>query len=150
MEFMHYMKLDHEALQVLKNLHGKYRLGVISNFALPECVESIFEKFGLRGFFAAVVVSGAINKRKPNPEIFKKALGILGVSASRAVFVGDAPAMDVMGARNVGMKSILIKRETTPPSDSISIEHEPLEDASIKPDIVIESLTELLKLLEHD
>jgi HAD superfamily hydrolase (TIGR01549 family) len=148
-EFMRYMRLDDDAIYVLNKLHGKYKLGLISNFALPECVVKIFEKFGLKGLFEVVIVSGTINKRKPSSEVFEKALRTLGVEASRAIFVGDTPALDVKGARNVGIKSVLIKRDTSPPADSISLVYKPSEeDAKVEADIVIESLTELLSVLE--
>lgn len=148
-EFMQYMQLDENANHVLEKLRGRYKLGVISNFALPECVPKIFEKFGLKGLFDVVIVSGSINKRKPSPDIFEKALQTLGVNPSMAVFVGDTPALDVKGARNAGMKSVLIKREAPPPTDSISLVYDtPEADASFEPDNVIESLTELLDLLE--
>jgi HAD superfamily hydrolase (TIGR01509 family) len=148
-EFMRYMRVDDDAIQVLKKLRGRYKLGMISNFALPECVPRILEKYGLKGLFEVVIVSGSINKRKPSPEIFERALKCLGVSASRAVFVGDMPALDVKGARNVGMRSVLIKREAIPPDDSISLVYNPPEEeAKVEPDNVIESLTELLNLLE--
>jgi len=41
------------------------------------------------------VVSGAVNKRKPSPEIFKGAMKMLGVSASETAFVGDTIDADV-------------------------------------------------------
>ena len=148
-EFMRYMRLDDDAIYVLKELHRKHKLGMVSNFALPECVPKIFDKYGLEGLFEVVIISGSINKRKPSPEVFEKALKALGVSASKAVFVGDMPALDVKGARNVGMKSVLIKRELIPPDDSISLVYNPpAEDAKVEPDYVIESLVELLSLLE--
>jgi len=36
-EFMSYVSVDAEALDVLQKLHGKYKLGLVSNFAIPEC-----------------------------------------------------------------------------------------------------------------
>jgi putative hydrolase of the HAD superfamily len=148
-EFMRYMCLDKDAVSVLQKLRGKYKLGVISNFAIPECVEKLFDKFGLKEFFETVVISGSVNKRKPSPEIFEKALRALGVDASKAVFVGDTPSMDVKGARNVGIKSVLIKRKTSAPPDSISFVYKPPEeDANIEPDNIINSLRELLLILE--
>ena len=37
-EFMKYVRIDENAKAMLKELHGKYKLGVVSNFAIPECV----------------------------------------------------------------------------------------------------------------
>jgi len=135
-EFMNYVSLDAEALDVLQKLHGKYKLGLISNFAIPECGWKLLEEFGLTKFFDAVMISGEINRRKPSPEIFKRSLKALGVEASKAVFVGDMVDLDVMGPKSVGMKTIFIKRR-------------PIEEnTDVKPDKVITSLSELLTVLE--
>jgi HAD superfamily hydrolase (TIGR01549 family) len=134
-EFMHYVSLDAEAHDVLQRLHEKYKLGLISNFAIPECGWALLNKFGLKRFFDIVIISGEINKRKPSPEIFEKALKALDVKASRAVFVGDMLDLDVMGPKSVCMKTILIKRKA-------------VENADIKPDRIITHLSELLTVLE--
>jgi HAD superfamily hydrolase (TIGR01509 family) len=135
-EFMRYVRLDEDALDVLLKLRGKYKLGLISNFAIPECLWRLLDKFGLRKFFDVILVSAEINKRKPSPEIFERALKDLGVDASKAVFVGDMPGLDVKGAKNVGIRAILIERR-------------PIEGSvDVKPDTVIRSLRELLAILE--
>jgi len=136
-EFMHYVSLDDDALEVLRKLREKCRLGLVSNFAIPECALKLLDKFGLTEFFDVVLVSGEINKRKPSPEIFERALKALDVEASRAVFVGDMLGLDVKGAKNVGMKAVLIERR-------------PLgEILDVKPDRVIKNLRELLLIVEN-
>jgi putative hydrolase of the HAD superfamily len=109
-EFMEYVRIDDHTKSALKKLHGKYKLGIVSNFAIPECVDKLLEKHGLHRFFDVVVVSGAVNKRKPSPEIFQKALEAIGVSAENAVFVGDTADADIIGAKAAGMKTIFIER----------------------------------------
>ena len=44
--------------------------------------------------------------KKPNPQIFKRALDQLYVLPNQSVFVGDHPENDVKAARNVGMTGI--------------------------------------------
>ena len=135
-EFVRHVRLDETAMNVLQRLYEKYMLGVVSNFAIPECVWKLLEKFGLKGFFAVVVVSAEVNRRKPSPKIFEKALKKLGVKASEALFVGDMPSLDVAGPKNVGMKAVLIQRR-------------PINNKmEIKPDKTIKRLTELLPILE--
>jgi putative hydrolase of the HAD superfamily len=136
-EFMRYVTLDKQAIDVLTELHKKYRLGLISNFAIPECGRRLLDKFGLTEFFDVVIISGEVNKRKPSPKIFEMALRSLGVNASKAVFVGDMVDLDVMGPKNVGMKAILIKRKSVNKS------------FDAKPDAIITSLSELPAVL-HD
>jgi len=135
-EFMHYVNLDANAIDVLQKLHGKYKLGLISNFAIPECGWKLLDKFGLKEFFDVVMLSGEINRRKPSPEIFKNALNALGIKASQAVFVGDMLDLDVIGPKKVGMKTILIRRRDME------------ENANVKPDKIIVSLSELPIVLE--
>jgi putative hydrolase of the HAD superfamily len=148
-EFMRYMRPDDDALYVLKRLHGRYKLGIVSNMSIPEVVWKLLSELGLGQFFSAVVVSGAINKRKPSPEIFEKALKNLGVKAERAVFVGDTPGIDVKGAKTVGLKAILIQRQHAAIDGSPSLTYKPSkEDDKVAPDRVIKSLRELPALLE--
>lgn len=135
-EFRLHVQLDKDAVHVLKELHQKYKLGLISNFGIPECGRKLLETFGLKRYFDFIVISAEVNQRKPSPKIFKNALQKLGVEASRAVFVGDMVDLDVIGPQSVGMKTVLIKRRSSG------------EDTVAKPDIVIRSLTELLKALE--
>jgi len=135
-EFMKYVSLDEESVEVLKKLHGKYKLGLISNLAIPECAWKLLEKFDLKKYFDVIVISGDINRRKPSPEIFKKALKSIGVKASNAIFVGDMIELDVVGPKKVGMKTVLIQRR-------------PIEkNVNVKPDKVITCLNELLDSLE--
>ena len=135
-EFMRYVSLDKDALDVLEKLHGKYKLGLISNFAIPECGWKLLDKFGLKRFFDVAMISGEINQRKPSPGIFQRALKALGVKASMAVFVGDMLDLDVMGPKKVGMKTVLVNRRPVE------------ENADAKPDKVITRLRELLAVLE--
>jgi HAD superfamily hydrolase (TIGR01509 family) len=136
-EFMRYVRLDNSVLEVLKKLHKKYKLGVVSNFAIPECGWRLLQNYGLKAYFDVVVISGEVNRRKPSPEIFERALKALGVNASKTVFVGDTLDMDVKGPKNVGMKTVLVKRR-------------PVEDiVDTKPDFVIKNLNELFSVL-HD
>lgn len=135
-EFMRYVSLDKDALDVLEKLYGKYKLGLISNFAIPECGWKLLDKFGLKRFFDVAMISGEINQRKPSPEIFQRALKALGVKASMAIFVGDMLDLDVMGPKKVGMKTVLINRRPVE------------ENANAKPDKVITRLSELLAVLE--
>ena len=134
-EFMTFVYLDENIEELLRVLHGKYKLGIISNFAIPECVHKLLKTHNLDKQFDAIVISGAVNKRKPSPEIFKRTLKVLGVSASETVFVGDTLDADVEGAKAVGMKAVYIERRI-----------EKVED--IRPDQTIKSLSELPMVLE--
>ena len=135
-EFMTFVYLDENTEKLLRTLHGKYKLGIISNFAIPECVDKLLKTHGLDKLFDAIVVSGAVNKRKPSPEVFERTLKALGVSASETVFVGDTLDADIEGAKAVGMKAVYIERRI-----------EKVEQ--VRPDQTIKSLSELPMVLER-
>jgi putative hydrolase of the HAD superfamily len=135
-EFMTFVYLDENTESLLRILHGKYKLGIISNFAIPECVDKLLKTHDLDKLFDAIVVSGAVNKRKPSPEVFERTLKALGVSASETVFVGDTLDADIEGAKAVGMKAVYIERRI-----------EKVEQ--VRPDQTIKSLSELPMVLER-
>lgn len=135
-EFMKYVRIDEYAAEILQKLKGKYKLGIVSNFAIPECVMKLLETHCLAKFFDVVVVSGAVNKRKPSPEIFQKALEKLKVDAAETMFVGDTVDVDIKGAKDMGMKTIYIERRAQK------------EAKQICPDQTIKNLRELTAVLE--
>lgn len=135
-EFTRYVRLDNDAIGVLQKLRGRYKLGLVSNFGIPECGKELLERFGLKEYLDVVVISGEVNRRKPSPEIFEKALRALRVPASKAVFVGDMIELDVKGPKSVGIRAILIERRPMG------------KDVSVKPDEVIKNLAELPAILE--
>jgi putative hydrolase of the HAD superfamily len=81
-------------------------LAVVSN---GDCsLGTSLETAGLR--FDVVVDSATTGAAKPDPAIFRIALGRLGVDAGRALHVGDDPANDLAGARAAGIDAVLIDR----------------------------------------
>ncbi|MBN2463475.1 MAG: HAD hydrolase-like protein, partial [Dehalococcoidia bacterium] len=47
---------------------------------------------------------------KPNPEIFQAALKKAKVKPEEVIYTGDQYDLDIVGARGVGMKALLIDR----------------------------------------
>ena len=47
-EFAHYIIPDEKAIYALEKLYGKYKLGIVSNFALPGFARKMLEKFQLK------------------------------------------------------------------------------------------------------
>jgi putative hydrolase of the HAD superfamily len=73
-----------------------------------------------------VVLAHACGARlgKPDAEPFLHALALLGVLPSCAVMVGDDPRADIGGARSLGIRSIHIRRTSSPsidpPADAVA------------------------------
>ena len=102
--------LDPEAKSVLGELQGRYKLALISNFDHPPHVHRLLDELALRPFFDAVVVSGDVGVKKPDPAIFTPALEQTGLATDEALFVGDSPEDDIAGAKAAGLRPVLIRR----------------------------------------
>lgn len=94
------------ALKELKN-RGLI-LGLISNAA--QDMESTYQELGLQPYLTFKVTSSEVGYDKPRPEIFLAALKKAQVKPREAIYVGDQYDLDVVGARGVGMKAVLIDR----------------------------------------
>lgn len=106
------MEFPESHRDLLDRLRPRYRLGVISNFDHGPTVEMALTAHGIRDRFEAVVVSADVGWRKPRPEIFRETFRQMGIGPREAVFVGDTPEVDVLGAQAVGMDVIWIDHGT--------------------------------------
>ncbi len=102
---------------VLDALQPRFRMAVISNFDHGPTVEQALRMHGIRERFEVVLVSADVGWRKPRPEIFREAFSRMGIDARDAIFVGDSPEVDVLGAQAVGLDVIWIDNgtKTLPP-----------------------------------
>ena len=70
------------------------------------CSERLSE-IGIRDRFGFLIDSAIISISKPDPGIFEEALRLSSLAAADAIYVGDYYAVDVVGARGVGMRPVL-------------------------------------------
>ncbi len=84
------------------------RLCVVSNWdsRLPYLLKIL----GLEPYLDAVAVSHFVGHEKPAPEIFHRALAMLGAREDESVHVGDLPEVDLAGARAAGIDALLVDR----------------------------------------
>ena len=95
-------------------------LAVVSNtMRTPgSALRKLLDRHGLLACFAHVTFSDEVGIRKPDPEIFALTLRALGVEPAEAAHVGDDDVLDVLGARNAGLRSILVTGKPVAPSGS--------------------------------
>jgi putative hydrolase of the HAD superfamily len=94
---------------LLDSLRGRgLRTGVVAN-SWPDPARLLHDdlgRFGIAERIDVALFSGDVGVRKPDPAIFERALGALGVDAACAMFVGDRLVDDVQGAAQVGMVTV--------------------------------------------
>jgi putative hydrolase of the HAD superfamily len=83
-------------------------LVVVSNWDVS--LNEVLARLELAPLLDGIVTSAAVGKRKPAPEIFVRALELVGAVPRQAIHVGDSLEEDVAGARAAGIEPILIRR----------------------------------------
>jgi len=92
---------NEEMLGLVKRLHGRYTLGIISN-TIPGMEERLRERFELVDLFDVRVGSGDLGIAKPDAGIFLHATELAGLPPERCVFTDDR-AEFAEAARALGM-----------------------------------------------
>lgn len=87
-------------------------LSVISNF--DSRLLHILEGLGVASCFVEIFVSSRIGYAKPDSQIFQAALRHHRLRADQVAHVGDSEINDRLGARNAGLRAILIDRNRRP------------------------------------
>ena len=80
--------------------------GVVSNS--NGTIRGILESLDLAHHLDFILDSQEEGVEKPDPRIFQLALGRAGVAAADAAYIGDLYSVDVVGARRVGMRAVLM------------------------------------------
>jgi putative hydrolase of the HAD superfamily len=82
------------------------RSAVISNS--NGTIRALVSRLGFADRLDFVVDSAEEGVEKPDPRIFQVALARAGVTASEAAYIGDLYSIDVLGARRVGLRAVLL------------------------------------------
>ncbi|MCR5329423.1 MAG: HAD family hydrolase [Saccharofermentans sp.] len=94
-----------ETIELLEALKARnIKIGLISNCYSDEA-QAIKESV-LYPFFDAPVLSYEQGVTKPDPEIFRRAIDMLGVSADECLYVGDGGSKELYAARDAGMEAV--------------------------------------------
>ncbi len=123
------------AFNLLNDLHGKYRLYVVSNGTLI-AQQGRMKNTGITGFFDGFFISQEIGFEKPQKEFFYYCFSnIPDFKKEETIIVGDSFSADIMGGKNSGIKTVWFN-----PSG---------KNAPEPPDYEISALSELKALLKH-
>lgn len=110
-----------------------FRLGIITNGQGQFQIDNI-EALGIEQYFDIILISEWEGIKKPDPQIFKRALEQLNVSPNQSIFVGDHPVNDVKAAQNVGM---------------IGIWKKDFQWSTVEADFIINDLAELPLIIDN-
>jgi HAD superfamily hydrolase (TIGR01662 family) len=129
----------HPTLQTL--LSQGYKMGLISNASSMQDVNNLIDNNNLRDYFDCVVVSAEEKVRKPHPQMYCKALGLLDAKPEQSVMVGDTLVADIVGAQQAGMRAVWINSHAERPDNAA-------QRKAVQPDATINTLSELLPVLD--
>jgi putative hydrolase of the HAD superfamily len=118
-----------------------YRLGVISNSMSTLDIPRSLDRYGWAEYFEVVVLSSFIKFRKPSPKPFLEAVRVLNVPPGNCAYIGNRISKDLQGCNRAGFGlGILL--------ESLDDTHKEEPSLSTRPDIVINSLSELLDIFK--
>jgi len=141
-EWATYLDPDVPALFEALRARG-VKVGVLSNTVWPRRMhEEIFARDGVLHLIDGAVYTSEIPWTKPHPEAFAAAMTSVGVTdAGRCVFVGDRPFDDIFGARQAGMRPVLLPHSRIPDVQRGHTDGEP--------DAVVQRLSEVVDLVDE-
>lgn len=114
-----------------------YQLGVIAN-QKPGAKDRL-DAWGLGRYFSVIASSAELGVSKPDKEIFLQALAMAKCRLENAIMVGDRLDNDIRPAKELGMKTIRIRK-------GLAIYMKPSCEAEI-PDYTVDSLSEIIRIL---
>ena len=124
-----------DVVPALEDLRRDYALAMLTN-GVPDTQRAKLDAAGLAGYFPVTVVSGEMGASKPDPRVFDRVLGELGVRPAEAAMVGDSLKRDIAGARAAGIFAVQIARGA------------PQTGGGTGPDMLIRNLGQLRGVLE--
>ncbi len=93
------------AIDTLEYLRSRYRMHIISN-GFADVQFAKLKHSGLDAYFDTVTTSEEAGFHKPDPGIFKFALGKAGAASRASLMIGDDMKMDIEGAALAGMDQV--------------------------------------------
>jgi FMN hydrolase / 5-amino-6-(5-phospho-D-ribitylamino)uracil phosphatase len=102
------VELYPDSLPALERITARWPLASLTNG------NADLQRIGIHTHFAHHICSRDTGTAKPDPRIFLAAAERLGVSPAEILHVGDDPEMDMVGARDAGLRTAWINRSGQP------------------------------------
>ena len=120
-------------LLILDNLQSKYNMHIITN-GFKEVQKLKLEKSNLSKYFKTITISEDVGVKKPDKFIFNHAIKKANATIQNSVMIGDNYNADIIGAHDIGMKSIYFNFHKT-------------DEKEIRNVVIIEDLKDILQIL---
>jgi putative hydrolase of the HAD superfamily len=104
--FFDYCRLIPGTMEMLNEIKGTYRLGLLSNFTHAPAGRGLIIQLGLAPFFDVLIISGELGYRKPHAIAFQQLMDDFGVDGSQLLYVGDNIEADINGALVAGIRPV--------------------------------------------
>ena len=91
---------------LLERLSAQYPMVLVTNFYGN--MHTVLKEFGLDHLFKDVVESAVVGVRKPDPQIFRLGVAVLGLEPQETVMIGDSQEKDILPAQSIGCQTIQI------------------------------------------
>ena len=101
-----YNTLFDGAIELLDYLKPSYKMHIITN-GFSEVQLKKMTNAGIAHYFKQIITSESVGVKKPNPKIFHHALEKANAKPSNSIMIGDNLEADIIGAQEVGLKTIL-------------------------------------------
>jgi len=105
-----------DALPALKDLQGRFPLGIITN-GDAAMQRGKIRACGLESLMKSIVISGEAGVSKPDAAIFELSRKAFGLAAQDMAYVGDRLETDALAALKAGWHGVWINRKHMPGGD---------------------------------
>lgn len=105
------LSLFPDAFVVLSRLKKDYKLGLITD-GNERVQRKKIQALGIKDYLDIIIFTHKYGegKQKPNPFPYQKAMKKLSIKSREAIYVGDDPCKDFIGAKRLGMYTIRVLR----------------------------------------
>lgn len=103
------------AKELLQSLSRNYQLVLVTNGPM-DMQNAAIDALAIRSYFDSILISGDpdVQFRKPNPLIFQMALNKTRACCNEALMIGDNIKADIEGAKNIGLRALLVGKTDDP------------------------------------